>query len=256
QTLTAISPEVAGVFQLFFSALVDEEDPQADFRRSFVRNLGDDFLSWRVPAGSNAPSAALTLLGSTNAPQLARALGIAARLLPDTEDGPPVQTREMDGRRTWTATLPALLGGEGDAPSTLHFAAAASHVALSGSADLLREFLRTNAPAAPLAAALPAAAVARIGGTGGGVFSYGNGRESARRFFSETRAGEGGGGPGALQLLLAARLAGRDVPDPMQWFDLRLLPEFTDVEQHFGVQLSAGGVTTNGWELRTVQPTP
>lgn len=256
QTLTAISPEVAGVFQLFFSALVDEEDPQADFRRRFVRNLGDDFLSWRVPAGSNAPAASLTLLGSTNAPQLARALGIAARLLPDTEDGPPVRIREADGRRTWTVSFPALLGGDGEEPATLHFAAGTNHVVLSGSAERLRQFFGTNAPAPSLAAALPAAALARIGGPGGGVFSYENVRESARQFFAAARAGEGGAAPGALQLLLAARLAGRDVPDPAQWFDLRLLPDFAAVERHFGVQLSAGGVTSNGWELRTVQPAP
>lgn len=256
QTLTAISPEVAGVFQLFFSALVDEEDPQADFRRSFVRNLGDDFLSWRLPARSNAPAATLTLLGSTNAPQLARALGIAARLLPDTEDGPPVRMREVAGRRTWTVEFPALLGGDDGGPSTLHFAAASNHVVLSGSTERLREFFGTNAPAAPLAAALPAAAWARIGGTGGGVFSYGNLRESARQFFDAARSGEGGAAPTVMQLLLAARLAGRAVPDPAHWFDLRLLPEFAAVERHFGMQLSAGGVTTNGWELRTVQPAP
>lgn len=258
QTLTAISPEIAGVFQLFFSALVDDADPQFDFRRSLVGNLGDDFVSWRVAAGTNGETASVTLLGSTNAPQLGRALRLATKLLPGAEGAPPVEAREAAGVKVYSVTLPALLGGEEAEETALHFAAAGTnYLALSGEAALLEAFLGTNRTAAPLAATLPANAVARAGGTGGGLFSYENLRETARRFFAEVRSGDGTGAmPGALQPLAAARLAGRPAPDPGQWFDLRLLPPFEAVEKHFGGQVSAGAVTTNGWELRIVQPAP
>ncbi|MFN0066575.1 MAG: hypothetical protein ACKVYV_02965 [Limisphaerales bacterium] len=258
QTLTAVSPEIAGVFQLFFSALVDDADPQFDFRRSLVGGLGDDFASWRVATGTNGGTASVALLGSTNAPQLARALRLAAGLLPGGEDAPALTSREEAGVRVFSVTLPALLGGEDEEAPVIHFAAPdTNRLVLSGEASLLEAALATNRPAARLAAALPADAVVRAGGTGGGLFSYENQRETARRFFSGVRNGDGDGAlPGALQPLAAARMAGRAVPEPGQWFDLRLLPPFEAVEKHFGLQVSAGAVTTNGWEMRIVQPAP
>jgi hypothetical protein len=254
QTLAEVSPEMAGVFQLFFSALVDDAEPDFDFRRSFVGNLGDDYVSWKAPAaGTNAEPAGLTLLGSPNAPRLARALRLAARLLPPGEDdAPDVTTRELAGARVYSVGLPGLLA-PGGAAGRLEFAAAGTnYVALGGDPAALDAFL-TNAPVAAPLAGVPgfAAALAQAGGAGGGLVAYEDTRAALRRFFAEVRAGGPGEAlPAALQPLAAARMAGRNAPDPAQWFDFTLLPPFEAVERHLGMRVTAGAIATNGWHLR------
>lgn len=263
--LEEIQPGMLGFFTAQLDAALKEKDPNLNFRRSFLMNLGDDLIAYQKPPRSTAPAdllaqPSLTLIGSPNPGQLLGALRSAISLLPGPLATAEIKEREFLGQRIYTLTIPDLTGG--GKPTPIHLAASGGYLAISGDTAMLEEFLRrADAGAKPLAG-VPGLreAAERVGGTANGLFGFQNDAESLRVFWEALR-----GNKNLFMDLLTSQnpaLKGalseeEDVQKAVaEWLDFALLPPFEQVARYFHFSVFAGEISNAGYQLRFFTPTP
>jgi hypothetical protein len=249
--LQQVSPQLSGVLQVTLSALGKEKDPSFDFKKSFIGNLGDDYISYaKAPRGrtpqdlANPPG--VTLLGAVSAEQLATGLRSTTALLPTGEEP---KERDFNGKKIVSITMPATNPAE--RPKTLEMAASGGYVAFSSDPATLEEYLRSADGGGKSLKDSPALAEAaqRVGGLNTGLFGYTDQRESLRGTWEAVRAGSLSkvtppGGPAAAE------------GAPEDFADFKLLPAFDQVAKYFGISVYAGAWDTQGFAVKQYGPNP
>lgn len=256
--LTEISPAYAGFSKLILDTAGKDKDPNFDFRKQLLGNLGDDLITYqKAPrtqtAGDlNAPPS-VTLVGAKNAEQLAASLKAVASIFPPNLV--KYGEREFLGRKVYSFTLPNAGGGNAKA---FNYAASGGYVAFSSDPATLEEYLRSGEGGGrPLRefAGLNAAGP-RVGGTGNGYFSFENQKETARASFETAKKDPkvlssllGGGQLGPL-------LGGGDGKGVADWFDASLLPPFDSIAKYFYFNVSGLEVAPDAITFKVFSPLP
>lgn len=260
--LGEMSPELNGVIQMAISVLGKNIDPQFDFKKSLVGNLGDDYVSYQKNPRNytleelDSPPA-LTLVGSPNADPLLLALRTAsASFAPQSTKS---SEREFLGRKIYTTPFPSIPGEDQDAPveRALNLAASGGYVAMSFDPAMVEEYLRSSeAKVKPLAETpgLKESAQA-VGGFNTGAFWFENQNAVMRVLFEALKKDTNAldslfSGP--LQQLLEKEGAS----ELKAWMDFSLLPSFEKVAKYFNFGVHAITTTADGMVLKAFYPTP
>jgi hypothetical protein len=238
------------------NATAQQKDPDFDVRKNLLGNLGDDWISYqKAPAGktladlNSAPS--LFLFAAVNPDQAVLAIKNIASLSASQENAPA--PRQFSGRTIYTIALPSR-----GAPRSLYCATGNGYVALTKDVSLMETFLRsTESKAKSLRETAGFAdAVQHVGGTGNGLFTYENQRETMRATFTALKnsAAEGpsAGGASALGALPFAS------PEKIlgDWLDFSLLPDYDKVAKYFYISVTSGSVTADGFSFKVFVPRP
>nr|HVY68331.1 hypothetical protein [Verrucomicrobiae bacterium] len=262
--LAEISPQISALVQTSLNMIGKEKDPNYNFKKRLIGNLGDDVvLVQRPPRGEglealqNAPG--LTLLGSPDAEQLAQAIKAAAALSPTGGDG--LKEREFLGKKIYSLPLPPSPESK-FAERYFNFAASGGYVAMSGDAATLEEYLRNHEDAAKPLRATPGLddAAQRVGGMNTGWFGYENQSESLRRMLELAK-----NSPELFDKLV--QKPGAKNPDDEDdddedkapakpWLDYKLLPPFEKISKYFNYSIYAGVASADGFSIKWFAPVP
>ena len=261
-----ISPQMSGVLRMLIGSVGKDKDPDFDFRKSFVGNLGDDLITFqRGPrsatlADLDSPPT-LVLVGSPNADQLLSALRTGSSLLPAEPES--LKERDFLGRKIYSLPMPtpALPGGVPATERSVQFAASGGYVAVSTDAAMLEDYLRAGEAKVKNLRETTGfkEAADRVGGMSTGLFGYENNREKVRTMLEVLKQG-----PDAVLVMIPAEyflvLKESGLAGPLQSLlsacDFALLPAFEKVSRYFDFSVSAGAVTADGIDLKVFAPTP
>ncbi len=260
-----ISPGMLGFFTAQLDAALKERDPNFDFRRSFLMNLGDDFMGYQKPPRSSTPAdllaqPALTLIGSPNAAQLLSTLRTALTLLPGQLAQMEMKERDFLGQRIYCLTIPDLTGS--GQVGQFHLTASGGYLAFSDDAAILEEYLRRAENRPKPLAELPGLreAAERAGGAGYGLFGFQNDAEVTRPYWEALRSNKNL----LVDLVTAQNPVLKDSREDAdqftrqlaEWLDFSLLPPFDQVAHYFHISVLSGRASSTGYALRFFSPTP
>lgn len=247
-----ISPLMTGMLQISLSQIGKQTDPNFDFKRNFIGNLGDDLISYsQSPASSSVEDIVaqpgLFLLGARDADQLAAAVNTLL-----TEFGIQPTSGKFLGRTIYSITTP---GGDFDSEAgQVSFVANSGYVAVSSDRSIMEEFLRSgsgDAGSRPLQSNTTlTSAAAKIGGLRTGLFAYQNDRESVKSAYNMIREN-----PDLMEMFIEEGISEADIV-ASDWIDLSLLPAFNQIEKYFGITVMTGTVDPVGFHLKVFTPTP
>jgi hypothetical protein len=260
-----ISPGMLGFFTAQIDSALKEKDPNFDFKRSFIMNLGDDLISYQKPPKSTAAAdllsqPSLSLIGSPNAEQLLGALRSAVSLLPGPLASMEIKDREFLGRRVYSIEIPNMTGS--GSATQLHLAASGGYLGMAGDAATLEEYLRSAESKPKPLADLPGlkAAAEKVGGTSTGLFGFQNDAEAVRMFWDALRTNKdlfldlvGAQNPALKESLGENDEMRKTITE---WLDFALLPPFEQVAKYFHVTVYAGRVSSAGYLLKAYTPMP
>ncbi len=260
RTLGEMDPTILGVLQLFTGYAGKTDDVDFDFQKGIIDPLGDDWMSITVPFGAPRTFGKLLLIGSPRAQELLHGLQLVASptflatfFPPDT--APPKRIlHSVHGHPVTSIELPPMPWRDG-ATGAVHFASRDGYVAFSSKSETLAAFLATNPP--PALATSPGfrEAANHAGGTAGGYFAVADERQAAAQAFEElTRS------PLALSehlpWIAISPTTTRFITGIERWMDVSLLPPFEKVAPHFGIRITSGKSTSEGFEFTTFRPAP
>jgi len=258
--LIEISPQYAGFSKLILDTAGKDKDPNFDFRKQLLANLGDDVITYQKPPRSQSAAdlsspPSVTLIGARNAEQLAASLKAITSIFPPNLV--KYNEREFLGRKVYSFTMPNAAAGNG---RPLNYAASGGYVAFSTDPAALEEYLRsgdgTIKPLREFAGLNDA--VPGVGGTGNGYFAFENQKESARAVFEnmkkDPKAVSSILGTGQLPAMLGG--AGGDGKGVADWFDAGLLPSFDNVSRFFYFNVTAINVPPDAITFKVFSPTP
>jgi hypothetical protein len=261
--LLEVSPQYAGFSKLILDTAGKDKDPNFDFRKQLLANMGDDVISYEKapragagPAGQPPSAPSLTLVGSKNAAQMAASLRAVTSIFPP--EMIKYSERDFLGRKIYSVVIPSM--GADNKPRPLTYAASGGYVAFSTDAATLEEYLRSGEGNVKPLRELPGLneAVQNVGGTGSGYFSFQNQTETARAAFDAAKTD-----PAAITELLGAGqlttilgMLGGDGKSTADLIDATKLPTFEKVAKYFHFDVSAIGVTPDAITFKTFTPTP
>ena len=233
------------------NTMAQAKNPAFDLRTYLFGNLGDDLIVYQKPpvddslaAFANPP--ALYLLAVANADQAVDAIKTLAGLSApqDSANG----TRDFLGHKIYTIAMRPTPGPGGTSqPNSLYLTTAGGYLAISKNAGILEEYLRSADGKAKSLRDQPgiADAASHIGGTGGGLFSYENQRETMRS---------------AFKLMKNSATAGSSMqmfpPAFRDWVDFSLLPDFDPLAKYFYLSVFGGSSDADGLTLKLFTPRP
>lgn len=253
-----ISPLMTGMMQISLSQIGKQTDPNFDFKRNFIGNLGDDLISFsQAPDGGSieaiAAQPALFLLGSRDAVQLAAAVNTML-----TEFGMQPNSTKFLGRTIYSVATPSAdFDSEG---GQMSFVASDGYLAIASDRGIMETFLRSgseNSNERPLRSNTEiGAAAAKVGGLRTGLFAFQNDKESMKSVYNMIREN-----PEFIELMLAEatselEIGGDDDVEPTNWVDISLLPPFSRLEKYFNITVMTGSVEPLGFRLKVYTPTP
>ncbi len=256
--LTEISPQYAGFSKLILDTAGKDKDPNFDFRKQLLANLGDDVISYEKVPRADAKAPSLTLIGSKNADQMALSLRAVTSIFPP--DMISYSERDFLGRKVYSLMLPPGLFSAEKKARLLTYAASGGYVAFSTDTAMLEEYLRSGEGTTKSLREFVGLndAAQKVGGTATGYFSFENESEAGRAAFDTAKTD-----PSALTSLLGAgQLAtvmglfggdGKSVNEP---FDVSLLPAYDRVANYFHFDVSAIGVTPDAITFKMFSPVP
>lgn len=255
-----VSPAYAGFSKLILDTAGKDKDPNFDFRKQLLANLGDDIISYqKAPRTQSAEDLnsppSLTLVGAKNAEQLASSLKAVASIFPPNL----VKYSERDflGRKVYSFTLPTAGDPNG---KPLSYAASAGYVAFSSDVATLEEYLRSgeSMPKSLRNFAGLNEAAQKVGGTGSGYFSFENQSDTTRSAFETARKD-----PKAVTSFLSAGplltlmgAPGGETKGGPDSLDFSLLPSYDKVAKYFYFNVGAIGVAPEAITFRIFAPTP
>ena len=260
--LLEVSPQYAGFSKLILDTAGKDRDPAFDFRKQLLANLGDDIITAEWPftatnaAGATSAAPGLTFIGSKNAPQMAASLRAITSIFPP--EMIQYQERNFAGRTLYSVLLPSMNADY--KPLPIHYAASGSYVVMSKDARALENYLRADATNVTSLRARPGVkeAAPRVGGTGGGYFSYQNRQELARAAFQSATNDSSALAEvlGAGQFMTVLGMLGAEGSTTADLLEPKLLPPFAQVAKYFHLDVSSIGVTPEAITFKTFTPTP
>jgi hypothetical protein len=233
------------------NSLGQQKNPGFDIRTDLFGNLNDDIITYqKAIAGNNLADLAnpptIFLIAVSNPESTITALKtIVSMSNPQESETKP---REFQGRKIYSLALKATAGADGaPQPRSLYISASGGYVALSTDSAIVEEFLRNadgkNQPLRENAGLT--SALERLGGAGGGLFSYENQRETMRVTFK------------AVKNTIAADTTLKMFPPAFrEWLDFTLLPDYEAVSKYFYVSAVTGGANAQGLTFKVFAPRP
>lgn len=234
------------------NVMAQQKNPAFDLRTYLFGNLGDDIVIYQKPPTgttladfSSPPS--IYLIGVANPDQVIDAIKTVAGMSAP-QDGAPAP-RDFLGHKIYSIAqrTRATRGGPAPAPSYLYLSANSGYVAMSQDSGILEEYLRSadgkNKPLRETPGITEAAA--HVGGTGGGLFSYENQRETMRATFK------------LLKNAAASDTGLNMFPKAVRdWADFSLLPEYDTVAKYFYISVFGANANSEGLTLKIFTPRP
>jgi hypothetical protein len=256
EMVNELSPQLGALMQLGVANAGKDKDPNFDFKKNVIGNLGNDIVMMqRAPRSAKLADLMsppqLFLIGSAKPEDLGAALRTALGSFAAPKE------RELLGRKVYSIELPAQFGPDGKPTErSLTFAASGGYLAVSLDTPMLEEYLRSaEAKIRPLAetGGLNDAAQ-KVGGTGTGLFGYENESETLRILADALKQD-----PDFLQKVFSIP----GVPNPAagakgfkDWFDFTLLPTWDKVAKYFHFTVQAADAGPQGISFKTFVPTP
>lgn len=252
--ISAISPQWLASLNAVIdmaNTLAQAKDPGFDLRNNLFGNLGDDIISYsKPPTGdtladfANAP--VIYLVAVANPDQVVNSIkNIASLTAPQDSATAP---RDFLGHKIYTIALrpQPTRDGSTPTPSYLYLSASSSYLALSKTTSILEDFLR-NPEAKNSLRETPgiADAASHVGGTGGGIFTCENQRETMRAAFKLMKSSTES--DSAMKMF---------PPAFRDWADFTLLPDYTAVAKYFYLSVMGGSTDTDGLTLKIFAPRP
>jgi hypothetical protein len=231
------SEKINGMIEMI-NTLVATSDPDFDFRKSLIENLGDDTIVYTSQEGE------IMLVAVNDSDSFIKGLlGLSLFATPSQEGAP--EPREFLGHKIHTIHLgdgmkPEEDGGE---PAAIHFSSAAGYLAISDKSAMIEEYIRNTQTKPKGLRDMPgiAAASLHVGGTNSGYFSYENQAVTLCTVFE----------------MVKSPMIGALVPcDLSEWLDFSLLPEPESVAKYYGISVSSARADENGitWETYSANP--
>lgn len=234
------------------NTLARQKNPGFDLRTSLFKNLGDDIITYQKPPQGDALAdfsspPTLYLVAVANVDQAISGIKTLASLSSPQAGAP--KPREFLGHKIYTIAQRRhrMPGGKAPQPSYLYLSSANGYVAISSNSGILEEFLRSGDGNMKSLNESPdiRRAAAKVGGTGGGLFSYENQRETMREAFKVLKASAGH--DPAMRLF---------PPTFRDWADFSLLPDYKAVAKYFYLSVVGGHVNNEGFTLKVYTPRP
>ena len=261
--LTEMYPDLGSVLQMVLRTAGKDKDPNFDFRKSLIDNLGDDFVSYQKPlrnpdltATNSTPS--LTLIGSPNAEALVGTFktGIGSISPPNS-----LKEREFLGHKIYSVPAPRAFIQEDDDPSEriLNFAANDGYAAFSSDPAMIEDFLRSSdAKGKSLQETRGLIEAAqKVGGTATGFFGFENLQESFRAALASWKQDPTTLSKSLPLPPLPGGIMGKDDDkDRQPWFDLSLLPPFEKIGKYFYFLVYAWSANPDGFTFKLFAPSP
>ena len=238
-----------------YNSTARRKDPDFDFNKNFIGNLGDDFISYqKMPAGktpanlNNAPS--LFLFAASNPEQALLAVNSLASMGSAGRKQQP-KPRDFLGKKIYSSPLPSN-PTSGAAARAIYCAASDGYVAVTTDSPILENFLRNvSNPGRPLNATPGLVDAAQhVGGAGGGLFGYQNQRETMRSTFEGLKN-------------IPANPAAKALESKSNLFSLlyksanfSLLPDYDKVSKYFYFSVFGGSTTADGLSFKFFAPRP
>ena len=252
-----------GLLQLAIGTAGKDVDPNFDFKKNLIGNLGDDIITYeKLPKILNAQSLidppTTVLIGSPNAIQLLQALRASLSILPAPLGTTPITEREFLGRKIYIVTLSEDVDESGIklTPQFLHVSAHGGYVVFSRDPGSVEEYLRNaDAPGNSLRDTPGLARAAQtIGGFNTGLFGYENQVETTRINFELLRKD-----PSTFEsVMFGFPIPLIDSAPDKGWqalFDFTLLPPFNQVSKYFHFKVNSLAVSPEGISYKVYSPT-
>jgi len=237
-----------------------DKDPNFDFRKQIIGNLGDDLISYeKVPRNQtlqdlNSPPS-LFLLSSPRAEELAAAIKAISSFLP--QQGTRVKEREFLGRKIYTLAMSNYDREGRRQDRSLHYSASGGYVGFSYDAAMLEEYLRGSPSKALRETPGLIDATQKVGGTGSGLFGYENQVESGRASFEILKKESGNLANLLGDSPIAGRLGMNQTDNKFkEWFDFSLLPSWDKISKYFSMSVWAGSLNSDGMTIKVFSPMP
>ena len=232
--------------------MAQSKNPAFDLRTYLFGNLGDDLIVYQkapvddsFAALANPPT--LYLLSVANTDQAIEAFKTLAGMSSPQDSAPA--PRELQGHKIYTVALRStrMPGSTNVTPNSLYLSSAGGYLAISKDTGVIEEYLRSaegRGKSLREQAGISEAA-SHVGGTGGGLFSYENQRETMRIAFKMLKNSGTSGNPLAML-----------PPQFSDWADFSLLPDFDAISKFFYLSVSGVNVNSQGLTLKVFAPHP
>jgi hypothetical protein len=259
--IAKIAPGGINPLEIAMANVGKDKDPNFDFKKTLLAGLGDDIVTYQKPPKGtsllelNSPPS-LTLFGSPDPEKLVLALKAVVTMLPPPySSSSEVKEREFLGRKIYTLAPPQVEGVEIPGGGT-HFASSGNYLAIARDPAMVEEFIRSGeSPGKSLrerSGLLDAAQ--KVGGTGTGWFGFTDESQQMKLTLEVMRKSDGDADePAGISLNPFNPLSGQF--QMKDWFDLSLLPEFSQIAKYFYMTLHSGSATDDGLSFKYYSPT-
>ena len=266
--LGEISPQLSGLLQMTMGLLGKDRDPNFDFRKNFIENLGDDFIMAQWPPKSSKPEDVinppeLILIGSPNPEPLVKAFIAASGLLPGGNS--LLKERSFLGRTLYSINFPTGTPAPGATASALetmglHFVASGMYVAFSTNEAMLESYLRSaNGPGRPLKTNPEfQQAINAVGGFKSGYVYYQSFQSSVEIVYENFRNNPESPLSAMIGMGLGAGIPGISAPseEASPFFDFKQLPPFDQVKKYFHFNVSGNSSDDTMLNIKSMAPIP
>ena len=253
-----VAPGVMGFVMGQMESALKEKDPDFDFRKNIIGNLGDDIVTYqKAPRGDKPEDLAnqpqLTLIGSPKAEALIQGVKALLLIAPPMLSGMELQERDFLGRKIHSMQI---AGREGE--RTLSLCAGGGYLAISTDTGILEDYLRSaEAKVKPLSGMSGLAdAAAKVGGMETGLFTFQNDSEATRLALEMFKKHGGLIEEGLSEVLAENAGAGEFLKQLKEWVDVSLLPPWDKLSRFFSFTVMAGKVNNSGFRLGVYTPNP
>jgi len=234
-----------------------EKNPDFDFEKDFIKNLGDDFISYELPPRTSKPEdlaspPKIYLIGSGNPEKLVTTL---CTIIEEMDSSLTVKKREFAGRQIYSVIPSIVRQGKSDKEPIFSFAAVNRYVAFSPDTALLEEFVRQKDPDTKLRENVQLIRALRKLelDTATGV-SYVNNAVSIKAFLGSLK--QNGGTVTNIADLFGIPLEAQQKEKLANWIDVTLLPSYDAISKYFHFQVTSLFTTPEAVILRSFAPTP
>ena len=257
--LLELSPDVANMVEFTVGLLGKDKDPNFDFKKSFLKNFGDDLMLFQMPAkglsiNDLGSGPMVALVKSPDPEGLIQGIGAVPGILP-----PPLNEAELESRKLGGHTVHSFGVMELPDPSTgelvaseVFFAVKDGYLAISTDTDLMRGLLDGKAQTPLAKRERLAAAAAAVGGIDSGFFGYQNDRAMISNVMDTLRANSD-----QFEMIFSMiPMEGLDEVGLDSWFDFSVLPKGEEVAKYFDITVYGAKTDARGVTLKMFSPRP
>ncbi len=243
ESLNKVSPQMSGLLRLTLETAGQSVDEQFNVTHNVAEALGDDFITYELPVGTNALyGGRVTLIGSPRPAALL--VGVRAMLaLNMIQGGGDFSERMFLGQTLYRIAIPAT---DGEPARSLEMGTNGRYVIIADQPLVLEELLRRpDNPAIGLRSLPRVVEAARdAGGWERGLFTYEDVALAGAGPWEAIRTSGLESAPPALAHGLTLI-----VPNVAGCLDFSRLPPFAKIARYQGISVLTGGTDANGFRF-------